>query len=274
MAVKISLGPIQYYWPLEKIEAFYDAVLTLPIDIVYLGETVCSKRKSIRTEGWLNLAEKLQRAGKSVFLSTLTLIESGGECSSLKSLCNNGKFLVEANDMGAVYLLAALKIPFALGPGVHVYNFKALELLYQKGAMRWVPPFELPLPALEAILNHIQQKKLWIETEIFVYGKIPLAYSARCFTARHYQLPKDHCEFRCLDHPEGIPVHTQEGKLFLTMNGIQVQSGENYNLLSEVQTLKEKGVDIFRVSPNHEISSMVNPISSITGDLSLVDPES
>lgn len=258
MAVKISLGPILYYWPTEKIESFYEEVLTLPIDIVYLGETVCSKRKFMRGEAWLKLAEKLQQAGKEVFLSTLTLIESAGECSSLKRLCNNGKFWVEANDIGAVYLLSTLKIPFALGPGVHIYNFEALELLYQKGAIRWVPPFELPNPALEAILNNIQQKELLLETEIFAYGKIPLAYSARCFTARHYQLPKDHCEFRCLNHPEGIPVYTQEGKLFVTTNGIQVQSGENYSRLSEVQNLQEKGVRIFRVSPNAQISPIIH----------------
>lgn len=255
---KISLGPILYYWPAEKIQSFYKEAMTLPIDIVYLGETVCSKRKLMRTKDWLILAEKLKQAGKEVLLSSLTLLESGGECSSLKRLCQNKDFMVEANDMGAVHLLSSLGVPFVLGPGVHIYNFDALELLYQKGLIRWVPPFELPTPALESILNTIQQKNLSIETELFAFGKMPLAYSARCFTARHYQLPKDHCEYRCLDHPEGIPVYTQENTPFLTINGIQVQSAEDYNLFQKLDELKKTGVDIFRISPSERATSMVH----------------
>jgi hypothetical protein len=42
-----------------------------------------------------------------------------------------------------------------------------------------------------------------VETEVFAFGKLPLAFSARCFTARHYGLNKDDCQFKCLDHPEG-----------------------------------------------------------------------
>jgi collagenase-like PrtC family protease len=43
-----------------------------------------------------------------------------------------------------------------------------------------------------------------METELFGYGRLPLAFSARCFTARHYNLQKDDCQFRCLDHPDGL----------------------------------------------------------------------
>ncbi len=88
-----------------------------------------------------------------------------------------------------------------------------------------------------------------METEVFSYGKLPLAYSARCFTARHYNLPKDDCQFRCLDHPDGLPLSTREGEAFLTLNGIQTQSAGVYNLIGELPALRELGVASLRLSP-------------------------
>ena len=40
---RLSLGPISYYWPKDRVQAFYDEVAESPVDIVYLGETICSK---------------------------------------------------------------------------------------------------------------------------------------------------------------------------------------------------------------------------------------
>jgi hypothetical protein len=31
---------------------------------------------------------------------------------------------------------------------------------------------------------------------VFAYGRMPLAFSARCFTARHCNLPKDDCQLQ------------------------------------------------------------------------------
>ena len=41
---RLSLGPISYYWPKHQVEAFYRMVADSPVDIVYLGETICPKR--------------------------------------------------------------------------------------------------------------------------------------------------------------------------------------------------------------------------------------
>ena len=88
-----------------------------------------------------------------------------------------------------------------------------------------------------------------METEVFAYGRLPLAFSARCFTARHYNLPKDDCQFRCLDHPDGLPLATREGAPFLTLNGIQTQSAGVYSLIGELGALCELGVASLRLSP-------------------------
>ena len=39
--LRIALGPLQYYWPRDIVIGFYDAIAAAPVDIVYLGETVC-----------------------------------------------------------------------------------------------------------------------------------------------------------------------------------------------------------------------------------------
>lgn len=88
-----------------------------------------------------------------------------------------------------------------------------------------------------------------METEVFSYGRLPLAYSARCFTARRFNLQKDACEFRCLDFPDGLPLSTREGEAFLNLNGTQTQSAKVYNLLLELPTLRTTGVDVMRLSP-------------------------
>ena len=88
-----------------------------------------------------------------------------------------------------------------------------------------------------------------METEVFVFGRLPLSFSARCFTARAHNLSKDECGFRCADYPDGMPLRTREGQSFLSLNGIQVQSGETYNLVNEISELRALGVDVLRLSP-------------------------
>ena len=69
--MKLALGPILYYWERDTVFNFYDEIAATPVDIVYLGETVCSRRHILRTDDWLEIADKLADAGKEVVLSTL-----------------------------------------------------------------------------------------------------------------------------------------------------------------------------------------------------------
>ncbi|MES2012913.1 MAG: U32 family peptidase [Pseudomonadota bacterium] len=245
--MKISLGPILYYWTKNSVQDFYDQVADWPVDIVYLGEVVCSRRHEMRLDDWLNVASKLAVAGKEVVLSTQALLESESDLKTLRRLAGNGIFGIEANDMGAVHLAKGQR--FVVGPHINTYNGDTLEILAEQGAKRWVMPMELSCQVLSELMV---KKPSGMETEVFAYGRLPLAFSSRCFTARRYNLPKDDCHFMCLQHPCGMTLKTRENQSFLALNGTQTQSASIYNLIGEVSDMQQIGVDIVRISPQPE----------------------
>jgi collagenase-like PrtC family protease len=263
--MNLSLGPLLYYWPRDDVFAFYEAAQRWPVARIHLGESVCSRRHLLRLPDWLELAEKLAAAGKEVVLSTQTLIESESDLKVLRKIVRDGRFLVEANEWGAVRLLSEAGLPFVAGSTLNVYNPETLDVLAGLGARRWLPPVEVSHAALAALLQHAPAG---IETEVFAYGRLPLAYSARCFTARHYNLPKDDCQFRCLDHPDGLTLATREGAPFLALNGIQTQSAGVYSLIGEVLALRELGVTSLRLSPqSHHMDRVVAAFdAALAGD--------
>jgi collagenase-like PrtC family protease len=244
--MKLALGPLLYYWPRQETLAFYASIATSPVDTVYLGETVCSRRHELRLDDWFGLARDLAAAGKEVVLSTQSLIESESDLKTLRQITGQDDFRVEANDMGAVRLLEADQVAnWIAGPTLNIFNPQTLELLMAAGARRWVVAPEISGSDLAAVRNRLAQP---IETEVYAYGRLPLAYSARCFTARHFNLQKDACEFRCLSVEDGIVLRTREGEPFLTLNGIQTQSARVHNLLADLPNLAGRA-EILRISP-------------------------
>ena len=246
--MKLALGPLLYYWPRDTVFAFYQAMAETPVDVVYLGEAVCSRRHELRQSDWTDIARMLRDAGKQPVLSTMVLLESTADVAAMHKIVRDEEFLVEANDMGAVHNLAGRR-PFVAGPQLNLFNADALGWMAGLGACRWVMPLEMRQSDLAVLLQH---KPAGLETEVFAYGRMPLAFSARCFTARHYNLPKDDCGFRCIEHPDGQLLATREGEPFLVLNGIQTQSARVHNLIQDVPALHALGVDLLRLSPQSQ----------------------
>lgn len=249
----LTVGPVLYYWPRTALMDFYAQVAESAADTVVLGEVVCSRRRLMKTDDWLALARDLQSAGKQVVLATQALVESEADLRTLRRLAAQDEFLVEAGDASALRALAGR--PFVLGPHLNVYSRPALQEHAAWGAVRWVAPVELGLEALGLInppqdpVRSAAQGEPVIATEVFAFGRMPLAFSARCFTARHHHLPKDECGFRCLDDPDGLLLSTTEGAPFLTLNGIQTQSAAQQCLIADAAAVRAAGVSRLRLSP-------------------------
>jgi O2-independent ubiquinone biosynthesis protein UbiV len=252
--MKIALGPLLYYWPRNTVFRFYESIAATPVDIVYLGEAVCSRRHELRLADWLEIAGKLRQAGKEVVLSTQVLLESGSDVGTMHKIAANGEYPVEANEMGAVHRLAG-SVPFVAGPHLNLYNTPSLQWMASLGASRWVIPMEMKRDDV-AFLQ--QERPAGLQTEVFAYGRMPLAFSARCFTARHSNLPKDDCRFKCMDHPDGLMLQTRESEEFLVLNGIQTQSAKVYNLVDELGDMRAIGIDVVRLSPQaHDTQKVI-----------------
>jgi len=248
--MQYAIGPVLWYWPTEQLANFYQQAANSSADIVYLGEAVCSKRRATSFQRWMELARELATSGKQVVLSTLALLQSPSELKELKRYVDNGEFLIEANDIGTVNMAAERKLPFVAGPTLNVYNVETLHLLVKEGMTRWCMPVEMSRDWLLQLLQQSEERNIrsQFEVEVLGYGYLPLALSARCFTARAENRAKDDCQTCCINYPNGRRVHSQEGQQVFVLNGIQTMSGYCYNLGNDLVGMRG-WVDILRLSP-------------------------
>ena len=251
----LTVGPVLYWWPRPALLQFYADLADTAVDTVVLGETVCSRRHEMKPDDWFALARDLQAAGKQVVLATQVLVESESDLRLLRRLAEQTDALVEAGDASALQVLSRGGRPFVIGPHVNVYSRPALVEHARFGAVRWVAPAELSIDAVGRVnpaadpVRTVHEGQAPIETEVFAFGRLPLAFSARCFTARHHRLSKDQCDFRCRDDADGLALDTEDGRPFLVLNGIQTQSAAQHCLIGEREALRAAGVRRLRLSP-------------------------
>ena len=247
--MKYALGPLLYFWPKQDVESFYEQAKSSSADIIYLGEAVCSKRREMKAKHWMDIAKELSASGKQVVLSTMALLEAPSEVNIMKKYIDNGDFAIEANDVSAIQLASESKVPFVVGPAVNTYNARTLNLFLKQGMTRWCMPVELSREWLSNVMTQCEELNIRnkFEVEVFSHGYLPLAYSARCFTARAENKAKDDCETCCIKYPTGLQVESQEGQSVFNLNGIQTQSGYCYNLVNDLPNMHDL-VDVVRLS--------------------------
>lgn len=248
----LTVGPVLYHWPRTTLLQFYAGLADGPADTVVLGETVCARRRELRLDDWLSLGRELRAAGKEVVLAAQALIETEADLRLLERQGEQQEFAVEAGDASALQLLAG-RVPLVLGPHLNIYSRAALAEHADLGARRWVAPVELSLDAIARVNPpadrvHTPDGEA-MASEAWVFGRLPLAFSARCFTARHHRVSKDDCGFRCLADPDGLLLSSSEGQPFLVLNGTQTQSATVHNLIAEREALRAAGITRLRLSP-------------------------
>ena len=245
MRANLTIGPILFHWPVEQKRDFYFRIADeAPVDIVYIGEVVCAKRSPFFEPYLADVAARLERAGKDVVHSTLALVMGGSEMEAVRALAAKPGLLVEANDMSGVALLAGR--PHVVGPFVNVYNEATLEHLARNGAIRVVLPNELSARSLAAIAAAAGR----VDVEVQVFGRLPLAISARCYHARAHGLHKDGCHYVCADDRDGMDLETLDGDGLFAVNGTQTLSYAYCNLVRELDALAKMGIRSFRLWPH------------------------
>ncbi len=244
--MQLTLGPVFYNWSPDDWRDFYFRIADeAPVDNVVLGEVVCSKRAPFIAPHIAEVAERLFTAGKQVLLSSLTLITSSRERRLTEELSSlvGGAFMVEANDVSCLVHLDGR--PHAIGPFVNVYNEASAMFFVKGGAARLCLPPELPAESIERIARAAPDAVI----EIFAFGRVPLAISARCYHARLHKLSKDNCRFVCEADPDGLTVDTLDGEHFLNLNGVQTLSHACANLAADAERLRAMGAGALRLSP-------------------------
>ena len=244
---ELTLGPVLFNWLPESWRDFYFRIADeAPVATVYLGEVICFKRAPL-FEPYLELvAARLNAAGKTVVRSTLAEVMSKQERKMVDDLCAEPNATVEANDGSALLRLRGR--PHHAGPFINVYNERTLAVLAAGGLCNVCLPPEMPATAIRALAA--EAAKLGISTEVLVFGRLPLALSARCYHARAHGRTKDSCQFICNEDPDGMTLRTLENEPFLTVNGIQTMSHDYLNLAGELKDLQDMGVSRFRLSPH------------------------
>ncbi len=246
-AVELTLGPVLFNWPADQWRDFYFRIADeAPVTTVYLGEVICSKRAPLFASHYEEVVERLSARGKTVVFSMLSEVALNLDRKLVDSVCASEDHLIEANDASALPRLQGR--PHHIGPFMNVYNERSVAVLARGGAQNFCLPVEMPARTIRALCAGTPD--LDATFEVLVFGRMPLALSARCYHARAHGRTKDTCQFVCEKDPDGLELRTLNGQPFLAVNGIQTLSYDFLNLIDRLQELQEIGVSRFRLSPH------------------------
>jgi collagenase-like PrtC family protease len=251
--MELTLGPIPFHWSADARHDFYARIADeAPVDTVYLGEVICSKRAPFFEAEYPGVSERLERAGKRVVWSSLAEILLKRERKATEDLCaaEDGRE-VEANNAAALRVLKGKS--HRVGPTMNVYNEATMAYLARHGATHFALPPELPRASV-AVLG-AEARRLGVGVEVQVFGRASLALSARCYHARAHGRTKDNCQFVCEQDPDGMPLDTVDGQPYLIVNGIQTMSRSYVNLAGQVTEMSSLGVTALRLAP--QVQDMV-----------------
>ena len=244
---ELTLGPVLFNWPAESWRDFYFQIADeAPVETVYLGEVICSKRAALFDPHLEAVVTRLEAAGKKVAFSTLAQVASDIDRRLVERVAGSDGIFVEVNDISALWHLG--HAPHAIGPFINVYNENALTFFAEKGANRVCLSPEIPADGISNLAKRASE--LGVDLEVLVYGRTPLALSARCYHARAHDRTRDSCRFICDEDPDGRVLRTLDDEPMLVINGIQTLSHTCLNLINELDELSRNGVELYRISPH------------------------
>ncbi|QIZ77415.1 U32 family peptidase [Ferrimonas lipolytica] len=239
-------------WPMsrQQQQQQIDKITTLPVERVYMGETVCSQRDRLSPRQLAEICQYFAKQGKQVVLSSLNLAASKRDLELLQQLVSLPDVIIEANDMAAVSLAHKHGLPFIAGSGLNIYNGASLNWLLSLGMVGYQPPLEMPAATLQALMDQADQLGIrdQFELELLGWGYPLLAVSARCSTARVHGRNRKQCLKVCQETGAEQADSLINQPMF-TINGTQLHSAEPWDLLSQLQQLRHVGVQWLRICP-------------------------
>ncbi|MBI5492951.1 MAG: U32 family peptidase [Deltaproteobacteria bacterium] len=249
--MELTLGPVLFEWKREEILRFYEEAADMDLDMVYVGEVVCTKKLGLNSSDLERIITTLEKGGKKVALSSLAIVSNEEELDFTRRLLSFPN-PIEANDVSVFNMADPAKREVFAGPHITSYNLPTVEFLESIGVKRVTFPVEL---SKESIAVNLQATG--ISGEVFAHGKVPLAFSWRCYTSRAYGLTKTECRHHCAKYPDGMELRTADNARLFTVNGTSVLSAASYTLVEFVEEMKDIGVKALRVSPQHKDTSKV-----------------
>ena len=130
MTSHLTLGPVLFHWDADKKRDFYARIADeAPIDTVYLGEVICSKRAPYFDAHYPEVVERLERGGKRVVFSSLSEVMLKREREMTASLCETEDYEVEINNTAGLMHIG--KKHHRIGPLMNVYNSQYFSFAFK-----------------------------------------------------------------------------------------------------------------------------------------------